>query len=198
MGLEGFPQQVTLRDGTQVTLVPLEPEQGKALRDFYKSLPEDERQVLRDDVTTDGWCERFLKKVESREVVSLIAKQGQKIVAEGSLYRALYGWSRHVGEIRVSVSREHRRKHLGTELTRALVHLATDLGIEKIIVQVVENQVGARRTFERLQFHKEAVLPHHVMDLCGTKRDLLILANDVSQIWAAMEAMTSDFAPNQD
>lgn len=198
MGLEGFPLQVTLKDGAHVTLVPLDPDQGKALRDFYKSLPEDERQVLRDDVTTDGWCERFLKKVESREVVSLVAKQGQKIVGEGSLYRALYGWTRHVGEIRLSVGRDFRRKHLGTEIAKALVHVATDLGIEKMIVQVVENQVGARRTFERLGFHKEAVLPHHVMDLCGTKRDLIVLANDVSQIWAAMEAMVTDFSPNLD
>lgn len=198
MGLEGFPLQVALKDGAHVTLVPLDPDQGKALRDFYKSLPEEERQVLRDDVTTEGWCERFLKKVESREVVSLVAKQGQKIVGEGSLYRALYGWTRHVGEIRLSVGRDFRRNHLGTEIAKALVHVATDLGIEKMIVQVVENQVGARRTFERLGFHKEAVLPHHVMDLCGTKRDLIVLANDVSQIWAAMEALVSDFTPNLD
>ncbi len=198
MGLEGFPHQVTLKDGSHITLVPLDPEQGKLLRDFYKGMAEEERQVLRDDVTTEGWCERFLKKVESREVISLVAKQGSKIVGEGSLYRALYGWTRHVGEIRLSVSKDFRRKHLGTEIAKALVQVATDLGIEKMIVQVVENQVGARRTFERLGFHKEAVLPHHVMDLCGTKRDLMVLANDTSQIWAAMEALVSDFSPNAD
>jgi L-amino acid N-acyltransferase YncA len=111
--------------------------------------------------------------------------------------RSTAGRSSHVGELRISVCRTHRRKHLGTELAKALVKVATDLGIEKIIVQVVENQVGARLTFEKLGFHKEATLPHHVMDLSGQKRDLLVLANDVNLIWAAMEAMVSDFPSQQ-
>lgn len=196
MGLEAFPQQIHLKEGTKVTLVPLDPDSGKPLRDFYRNLPEEDRQFLKDDVTSDGWCERFLHKVETREVVSLVAKSGQKVVAEASLYRALYGWSRHVGELRVAVHPDVRRKGLATELAKALVQVATDLAIEKIIVQVVENQVNARRLFEKLGFHKEAVLPHHVMDLQGQKRDLLVLANDVSHIWAAMEALVSDFSPN--
>jgi len=195
MGLEVFPIQVTLKDGPKVMLAPLDPEQGKPLRDFYRALPEEDRQFLKDDVTSEGWCERFLKKVESREVVSLVARSGQKVVAEGSLYRALYGWTRHVGELRVAVCPDLRRKGLATEVAKALVQIATDLGIEKLIVQVVEHQVPARRTFEKLGFHQEAVLPHHVMDLQGQKRDLLLLANDVSHIWAAMEALDSDFTP---
>ncbi len=194
MGLEGFPQQVTLKDGSHATLVPLERPDAKRLLDFYKNIPEEDRQLLRDDVTSEGWAERFMNMVESRQLVSIIAKHGQKVLGEGSLYRNLYGWSRHVGELRIAVCRSHRRKHLGTELAKALVALATDLGIEKIVVQVVENQIGARRTFEKLGFHKEAVLAHHVMDLTGQKRDLLVMSNDVSQIWAAMEAMVSDFS----
>jgi hypothetical protein len=34
------------------------------------------------------------------------------------------------------------------------------------------------------------------MDVAGTKRDLIIMANDVSQIWAAMEAANQDYAPH--
>jgi RimJ/RimL family protein N-acetyltransferase len=101
-----------------------------------------------------------------------------------------------VGEIRVAVGCAHRRKGLGTALAAALVNIATDLGIEKIIVQVVDNQLAARRTFEKLGFHREAVLPHHVMDIAGMKRDLIVLANDVSLIWAAMEAANQDYAPH--
>jgi RimJ/RimL family protein N-acetyltransferase len=152
--------------------------------------------VLKDDVMTDGWAERFLARVERKEVVSLVARKGRVVVGEATLYLTLHGWTRHVGEIRVAVDRAERRKGLGTELAEALVKAATDLGIEKIIVQVVENQVAARRTFEKLGFHKDAVLPHHVMDTAGIKRDLLIMANDVSQIWAAMEAMVQDYSPH--
>lgn len=196
MALDTFPANVTLRDGTAITLLPLQQSCANALLSFYRHLPEEDRRVLKDDVTTTEWAEGFLKKVETQEVISLVAKAGGKVVGEATLYRALRGWTRHVGEMRVTVAAAYRRKGMASALAGAMVKVATDLGIEKIIVQVVDNQLGARRTFEKLGFHKEAVLPHHVMDVSGTKRDLIILANDVSQIWAAMESANQDFAPH--
>jgi RimJ/RimL family protein N-acetyltransferase len=192
MGPETFPQTISLRDGNLVALQPLKPGDMDTLQAFYGALPEEERMVLKDDVTTPEWAQRFKQKLESGEVISLVAMDGREIVGEGTLYRTYQGWTRHVGEIRIACHRDYRRKSLGTCLASALVKIATDLGIEKIIVQVVENQLGARKTFEKLGFHKDAVLPHHVMDLSGIKRDLIVMANDVSQIWAAMEAINQD------
>jgi RimJ/RimL family protein N-acetyltransferase len=196
MALDTFPANITLRDGTAVTITPLLPSCSSQLLAFYRHLPEEDRLVLRDDVTSTDWAENFLRRVEAKELVSLVAKAGGRVVAEATLYRTLRGWTRHVGEIRLTVALNFRRKGLATTLASALVKVATDLGIEKIIVQVVDNQVAARRTFEKLGFHREAVLPRHVMDVAGKKRDLIILANDVSQIWAAMEAVNQDYAPH--
>jgi RimJ/RimL family protein N-acetyltransferase len=189
---DSFPQNLSLRDGASVTLSPLKPGDMDALQTFYRGLPEAERMVLKDDVTTPEWAQRFRNRLETGEVISLVATAGGEIVGEGTLYRTFHGWTRHVGEIRIACHRDYRRKGMGTALAGSLVKIATDLGIEKIIVQVVENQLGARRTFEKLGFHKDAVLPHHVMDLSGIKRDLIVMANDVSQIWAAMEAINMD------
>ena len=52
---------------------------------------------------------------------------------------------------------------------------------------------AAKRTFEKLGFHKEAELPGHVKDIHGKKRDLLIYADDVSHIWSAMESAAGRF-----
>lgn len=196
MALDCFPQTVALRGGAPVTLTPLQPADSGALLAFYGALPEEDRQFLRDDVTSPEWAAGFLRKVEHQDLLSLIARQGNRVVGEGTLYRSGHGWTRHVGELRVAVDASLRRKGLGTALASALVRLATDLGIEKLIIELVDNQLGARRTFEKLGFHREATLPHHVMDSIGVKRDLLIMANDVSQIWAAMEALNQDYAPH--
>ena len=196
MALDSFPANLTLRDGTILAVTPLQASDSGALLAFYRGLPEEDRLVLRDDVTTADWAEGFLRKVETKEVISLIAKSSGKVVGEATLYRTLHGWTRHVGEIRVTVGPAFRRKGLATALASGQVKIATDLGIEKIIVQVVDNQLGARRTFEKLGFHKDAILPHHVMDLAGKKRDLIVLANDVSHIWAAMETVNQDYAPH--
>ncbi len=117
------------------------------------------------------------------------------VLAEATLYRPRHGWSAHVGELRVAVAPAHRRQGLATALAGFLVKLATDQGADKLIVEVVENQLAARRTFEKLGFQREAVLRAHVKDRAGIRRDLLILATDVSHVWAAMEALVADSSP---
>jgi L-amino acid N-acyltransferase YncA len=189
MGSDSFPQTVDLRGAGTAVITPLEPGDAVSLLDFYRDMSEEDRRFLRDDVTSAEWAEGFLRKVERGEIISLVAKIDDTVVGVASLYRSLHGWTRHVGEFRMAVQQPLRRKGLGSHLASALVHVATDLGIEKVIVQVVDGQVGARRSFEKLGFHREAVLARHVMDVHGTKRDLILLASDISQIWAAMEVM---------
>ena len=196
MKLEGFPQDVSLRDGTPVTVRPLDGGEAPALLEFYRSLPEEDRLYLKDDVTNPDWLRRFVAAVESGEVVSLLAVRDRKVVAEATLYRPLHGWSRHVGEIRVSVAPALRRDGLGTTLARELVRLATHAGVEKLVIQVVENQVGARKMFRKLGFRQEAVLHGHVRDISGAKRNLILASSDVSHVWDAMEALVADFSPS--
>jgi L-amino acid N-acyltransferase YncA len=193
--LEGFPQKLTLKDGSHVEVRPLVTADAPALLEFYRALPEEDRLYLKDDVTKPEWLQRFVTMVEHDEVVSLIALMGGKIIGEATLYRALHGWATHVGELRVSVAPKMRRSGLGSALAKDLVKLAIGLGVEKMIVQMVENQLSARRVFERMGFRQEAVLRGHVKDIHGIKRDLVIASNDVSHLWEAMEALVSDFSP---
>jgi L-amino acid N-acyltransferase YncA len=195
MRLEGFPRSLTLRDGTPFTVRPVKRGDQPALLVFYREMPQEDRLFLKDDVTTESWADRFIRRIERGEALSLVAEKDGAILAEATLYRPRHGWSAHVGELRAAVARSHRRKGLATALAGMLVKVATDQGADKLIVEVVENQVAALRTFAKLGFQQEAVLRGHVKDIRGARRDLLILANDVSHIWAAMEAMVADTAP---
>jgi L-amino acid N-acyltransferase YncA len=195
MRLEGFPRSLTLRDGTPFTVRPVKRGDQPALLAFYRELPQEDRLFLKDDVTTESWADRFIRRIERGEALSLVAEKDGAILAEATLYRPRHGWSAHVGELRVAVARSHRRKGLATALAGMLVKLATDQGVDKLIVEVVENQVAALRTFAKLGFQQEAVLRGHVKDIRGARRDLLIFANDVSHIWAAMEALVADTPP---
>ncbi len=196
MNLGDYPIQAPLRDGTQAQIRPMELKDGPGVLDFFRALPEEDRLFLRDDVTRPDWLDRFVRKIDYNSMVPLVAEQAGKIVGNAALYRSLHGWSVHVGEIRVAVARSAQGKGLGTILARELVRIATDAGIEKMIVSVVDNQAGAKRAFEKLGFRPEAVLKGHVKDIHGDKRDLVILSNDVSHIWEAMDALLQDFAPS--
>ncbi len=197
MEINELPCIVQLRNGAEATLALAAASDGGDLLRFFRAMPEEDRLVLKDDVTTADWLDRFLAKLRSGEGLSVIGRVGGAICGEGTLYRTLSGWSRHVGEIRLNVDRAARGQGLGLELARHIVKLAIDRGIDKLVAHMVESQLAARRTFEKLGFHKEAELPGHVTDIHGKKRDLLIYANDVSQIWAAMESLLGDFRPDR-
>ena len=192
---EGYPQHLTLRDGSKVVVRPVEAADADALLAFYRSLAEADREFLTDDVTKPEWVKHFVHLIELHEIVSLVAEHEGKVIGEATLYRSPHGWTAHVGELRVSTAPAYRRKGLGTVLAHEIVRVATGLGLEKLIVQMIENQLAARRTFARLGFKEEAVLRGHVKDLHGVKRNLVIASNDVSHIWDAMEALVADFSP---
>jgi RimJ/RimL family protein N-acetyltransferase len=196
MNFEGLPAQVRLRTNQALTIRLMELEDGPAVLRFFRALPEEDRLFLRDDVTSPVWLERFLEQVDYHTVIPLVAEHQNKVVANAALYRQRYGWSAHVGEIRVAVARAFQRKGLGTAMAHELVKMATGLGLEKLVVSVVDNQTGARRAFEKLGFRKEAVLRGQVKDVNGSRRDLVILANDVSHLWEAMDALMRDYLPS--
>ena len=186
-----------LKNGKGATIALAEAGDGPGLLQFYRAMPEEDRLVLKEDVTTSDWLDRFLLKLASGEAISVVGKVGGEIRGDATLHRTFHGWSRHVGEIRLNVDRAARGQGLGLELAKHLVKRVIDVGIDKIVAHMVDSQAAAKCTFEKLGFHKEAELPGHVTDIHGKRRDLLIYANDVSHIWSAMESMLGDFRPDR-
>lgn len=197
MRVEGLPAHHTLKDGTPVTIRLAGKDDGKVLLDFFRSLPEEDRLYLRDDVTKQEYMDRFIKSIDCDSVFSIVAEVKGKVVGEATLYRTSHGWMSHVGEIRLVVERAQQQKGLGTELAREIVRIAVNRGLDKMIFQMADGQVGARKAFEKLGFKQEAVLKRHVKDIRGRYGDLIIMSNDVSHLWEALEVMTADF-PHHD
>jgi RimJ/RimL family protein N-acetyltransferase len=187
---------VLLRNGQEVALRPLVAEDLPALHRFFLALPEQDRLFLEDDVTRQEFVQRLWAEQEAGQAFTLVAEAGGEIVGYGALYWPRHGWSTHVGRVRLAVARAFQGLGLGTALLRQLVKKAQGLALDKLVAEVVEDQVGPMRAFERLGFHREAVLPGHVRDITGKKRDLVILANDVEHIWERMEALVADFQPS--
>src|SRR5262249_46005019 len=55
-------------------------------------------------------------------------------------------------EIAVLVSDEHQRKGLGTELLRRLVEIARDMGVSRILAEMLRDNVAIQTIFRRLGF----------------------------------------------
>lgn len=193
-----WEEKITLHDGRKVSVRAMTPQDGPALLEFYRALPEEDRLFLMEDVTKREYMDQFMQRLSSDLVFSPIAEHAGKIAGHGTLYRSAHGWTKHVGEIRVVVARDFQRHGLGSAMAKLLVKKAIDLGLDKMLAEVVENQVAAKKAFERLGFHQEAVLKGHVRDIRGKRRDLVLMTSDVAHIWQTMEALIADYSPSME
>jgi RimJ/RimL family protein N-acetyltransferase len=185
--MDQSPKSLTLRDGTGIVIRPLARQDGPALLAFFAALPDDDRQFLREDVTKKDVIDRWMAELNFDKVLSIVATDGAEIVGDATLHFNIHGWQRHMAEIRCVVSREYQKKGLGTALMRELVAHAVEKGVIRIAAYMMDTQKSAQRAFERLGFRKEAELKDFVKDIKGKTHNLVVMVNDVSELWKKME-----------
>lgn len=187
--MEKYPKWETIPDGTSVLLRPMADGDQAKVKAFYKELPEEDRLFLRDDVTRDEVVDRWFADLNYDRVLPILAQteDQSEVVACATLHRYPQGWQRHVGEIRIVVGHSFQRRGLGSVLARVLVTEALRAGLEKLVAAMMTDQMGARQAFSRLGFIPEATLKDHVMDLKGRTHDLLIMTQNVKELWEGME-----------
>ena len=187
MTVKGFPKHITLRDQTVVTLRPMVQEDKEGLLAFFRRLPPEDRQFLKDDVTRSEIIEAWARELNYDRVLPVLAECEGRIVGDATLHRQAYGWMRHVGEIRVVTDAYFRRRGLASAMAREIFYLALRAGLDKMVAEMVADQISAIKVFEKLGFQQEARLVNHVVDLHGRKHDLVILSTDIPALMQKMQ-----------
>lgn len=149
-------------------------------REFVTSLPEEDLFFLLLDVRQPDSLDLWMRGIESGKTISLIAVENGKMVGYGNLHMSDHSWTRHVGEIRLQISRSQRGKGLGKTLAGEVFSLARGRGLQKIMARMSSSQEGARQVFQNLGFQAEALLADYVIDAQGRTQDLVIMSFDVT------------------
>jgi len=189
---EDYPKTATVRNGTVIALRPMVREDEAKLLDFFRRLPPEDRLFLKDDVTDPKVIHTWAENLDYHRVIPILAEHEGRIVGDATLHRARYGWSTHVGEIRLVTDPEFRRQRLGRILAREIFFLALVLKLNKVVAEMMEDQQGAVRVFTAMGFEQEAVLKNHVRDLEGKYHNLVIMSQDVIGFWRRIEDRIAD------
>jgi ribosomal protein S18 acetylase RimI-like enzyme len=174
------PAAKKLRDGRCVTVRPLGETDGAALLEFGQTLPVDDWQYLEDDLHRPEIITRLVNAHLAENWRQLVAVTHEDEIVGYAAVRRLPGWSSHVGAIQVLVSHRWRRSGMGTALAEAIFDSARDLGVSKVIVEVMERQRAGVAIFERLGFHIEGSFSNHARDRMGRHHNLLVLAYHIA------------------
>ncbi|HEY3227589.1 MAG TPA: GNAT family N-acetyltransferase [Roseiflexaceae bacterium] len=168
-----------LLDGRAITIRPLGEDDYEALLAFGTGLPQDDLLYLENDFQNPDIIRRLVNAWAAENWRQIVAEADGAIVSYSAV-RRLAGWSSHVADIHLTVDSGWRRSGLGTAMAQAIFDAARDLGVNKVIVEMLERQNAGRAIFERLGFHVEGMLSAHARDRHGERHNLLILAYHVS------------------
>jgi L-amino acid N-acyltransferase YncA len=173
------------------TFRPVEAGDAAALSAFFARVPEGDRTFFKEDVlhgpTVAAWTE------DRRNRRNLAVDPDGNVIGYVAVFPGV-GWSSHVGELRVVVDPEARGRGLGRALARRGLTDALDLGLTKLVVEVVSDQTASIGLFQSLGFEAEALLRDHVRNRDGELRDLVVLAHSVEGLWSTMATLGVDDA----
>jgi ribosomal protein S18 acetylase RimI-like enzyme len=161
----------------------LEARDRSAVERFLERVPEGDRTFFKENVDDPDVIAAWARPDAARAV----AVEGEDVIGYVAVVQQ-QGWSSHVGEVRVIVDPEHRGRGIGRALARHAVQESLELGLTKMVVEVIADQDATIGMFRSYGFDPEALLKDHVRDQSGELRDLMILAHSVEESAAALAA----------
>jgi len=185
-------KNVTLKDGSEVTIRSLKRDDFDRSISFFQSLPAEDRAYLRRDITKADVVKQRIRSMRTERTKRLVAVHKDEIVADGALELGGQEWKSHIGEVRLIVSPRFQRQGLGMVMARELYLLAAKDDVEEIVVRMMKPQKAARKIFERLGFHEDAMLHDYVKDLTGHKQDLIVMRCSLKDLWQELEEYFTD------
>jgi GNAT superfamily N-acetyltransferase len=187
MDLRTYPRCVTTEAG-EIEFRLMGPEDEVAVLAFAKALPVHDLLFLPRNISEPKVLAAWIKEIERGAITSLLAVHEGRVVGCGTVVCDALSWSPHVGEIRMVVATDMRGLGVGRALSQETFALALGDGLEKLLVQMTVDQVGAIAIFEGLGFKAEALLRDQVRDIAGKDHDIVVLGHNVAQVAAQMDA----------
>ena len=98
------------------------------------------------------------------------------IVADATLHLNRTPALSHLGEVRVVMDPANREEGLGRRLIREILDIAANLGLTKVVFELVaQREKKAVCAAERVDFKEVATLEDRIKDFCGNYQDVIML-----------------------
>ncbi len=173
-----YPWTTTVKN-RQINIRLMDRKDKDTILKFAKELPEDDLLFLSIDVTDPTVVDAWIESIADEKTLTVLAESEGHLLGYGSLSYNQLQWTRHLGEIRLLVSRSARGLGLGKLLCTEVFHLAQEVGLSKLVAHMASDQRGAVQVFEHLGFKPEALLADQVIDRNDVTHDLIVMSYDV-------------------
>ncbi len=173
--LKSYREMVTLKDGAYILLRPMVPEDKQRLMEYYSAVSDDDLRYFRDDVRNPELIQKWCDQLDYGRVLPLLALSKDRVVGSATLH-FFKGPKRHIGEVRLFLAKDFRKRGLGIKMIRAMIDLARKQGLHVLIAEIITDFSKFVKAFEQLGFKTMCVLDDYFMFPDGETCDITLMA----------------------
>jgi L-amino acid N-acyltransferase YncA len=174
---------ITLRNGKRMMLRFLKQEDRQGLLELFQKAPEEDIRFLKDNVKDPKLVNYWVDNINYHKVLPLLAVdlETNRIAADATLHRGEHS-GKHIGEIRIFVSRSHRNLGLGSLMLEELIDLAFKENLQWLRAEIVADLKKVIKGFRTLGFEHKTVLDDYFIRMDGVTHDVVLLMRPVMKI----------------
>ncbi len=171
---------ITLKNGQRVMFRFLNAQDRENLEKLFQDAPEEDTRFLKQNVKDSKLVDYWINNLNYQKVLPLVAvnMENNMIIADATLHRGKHA-SKHVGEIRIFVSRPYRNQGLGSIMLDEVINLAKLENLQILKAEVLTDHKGVLKAFKSKGFELKTILDDFFLRKDGMTHDVALLTRPV-------------------
>jgi RimJ/RimL family protein N-acetyltransferase len=173
---------VTLKNGKRVMFRFLNNQDREALILLFQEAPEEDTRFLKQDVKDQKLVNYWIDHINYRKVLPLVAVdlESNNLIADATLHRGKHA-AKHIGEVRIFVSRPFRNLGLGSLMLDELINLAFQENLMLLKAEVLADHKKVIKAFRTKGFDIKATLDDYFIRKDGVAHDVVLMMRHVQK-----------------
>ena len=171
---------VSLKNGHKVMFRLLTEADREGLVQLFQEAPEEDLRFLKQDVRDEKLINSWLDQINYNKVLPLVAVDlnSNKLIGDATLHRGKNA-AKHIGEIRIFVSRFYRNLGLGSLMLEELISLAFQENLQWLRAEVIADHKKVVKAFRAHGFEQKALLDDYFLRKDGVTHDVVLMLRPV-------------------
>jgi RimJ/RimL family protein N-acetyltransferase len=171
---------VTLRNGKRIMFRFLNDQDREGLIQLFQEAPDEDTRFLKQDVKDLKLVNYWVDHINYRKVLPLVAVdlEGNRLIGDATLHRGKHA-AKHLGEVRIFVSRPYRNLGLGSMMLEELINLAFQENLHLLKAEVLADHKKVIKAFRAKGFEMKATLEDYFIRKDGVTHDVVLMTRHV-------------------
>lgn len=171
---------ITLKNGKRVMFRFLNDQDREGLIQLFQEAPDEDTRFLKQNVKDQKIINYWIDNIDYRKVLPLVAvdMESNRLIADATLHRGKHS-SKHIGEVRIFVSRGFRNLGLGSMMLEEIISLSLKENLVWLKAEVLADHKKVIKAFRAKGFETRATLDDYFIRKDGVTHDVVLMMRPV-------------------